>query len=364
MSACKKLVLAATAMMLLAGPALAEDKVVNVYTWSDYIDPTVLTDFTRETGIKVVYDTMDSDEILETKLFAGRSGYDVVDPSIDFMSRQIKAGIYQKLDKTKLPNIKGMWPEITAKMATYDPGNQYGVNYMWSTTGIGYNVDKAKEVAGDMPMNSWDVVFKPENLAKFKDCGVYFLDSPADIMSAALHYLGKKPDSSDKSDLEAAGKLLESLRPYVKKFHSSEYINALANGDICLAVGWSGDIFQAKSRAEDAKNGVKIEYAVPREGTKLSMDAMGIPADAQHVDDAHAFINYMMRPDVAARNVSATGYASGVLAARDLVDKKISGNPQIYLDDATLARTYTIQPYDSMIRQLVTRIWTRVKTGE
>ncbi|QEN89282.1 polyamine ABC transporter substrate-binding protein [Labrys sp. KNU-23] len=364
MSAFKKLALAATAVALFAGQAMAEDKVVNVYNWSDYIGPTVLEDFTKETGIKVVYDTMDSNEVLETKLFAGNSGYDVVFPSATFASRQIKAGVFQKIDKSKLSNYKELWPKIMENLAVYDPGNEYLVDYTWFTTGISYNVDKAKAVYGDQPMNSWEVVFKPENLAKFKDCGVYFLDSPEDVLTAALKYQGKDPGSTDKKDIQEAGKMLEALRPYVKKFHSSEYINALANGDICIAIGWAGDTYQAKARAEEAKNGVKVDYVVPKEGTLMSMDTMAIPKDAKNVEAAHAFINYMLRPDVAAKNADATKFASGVLAAKPLVDKAITDNPQIYLSDEMLAKTYTVQPYGPKVQPIVTRTWTRVKTGQ
>jgi putrescine transport system substrate-binding protein len=353
-----------TAALMLTGPAVAQDKVVNVYNWTDYIDPTVLEDFTKETGIKVVYDTMDSNEVLETKLLAGKTGYDVVVPSATFLQRQIKAGVFQKLDKSKLPNLKNMWPEVMTQMAVYDPGNEHAVNYMWFTTGISYNVNKVKERIGDQPINSWDIVFKPENIAKFKDCGVYFLDSPEDIISAALKFLGKDPGSKDPKDIEAAGKLLGTVRPYVKKFNSSEYINALANGDICLAIGWAGDTFQARDRAIEAKNGVEINYAIPKEGTLMSMDTLAVPADAPHVAEAHAFIDYMMRPDVAAKNVNVTKFASGVLAAKPLVAKEILDNPSIYPPDATLKNLYTVLPYDAKSQRVVTRVWTRLKTGQ
>ncbi len=228
---------------LFAGAATqAADKEVRIFNWSDYIDPQILTDFTKETGIKVVYDVYDSNEVLETKLLAGGSGYDVVVPTGPFLSRQITAGVFQKLDKSKLPNLANMWPEIMKQLAIYDPGNDYAINYMWGTTGIGYNIGKVKERMADAPVDSWDLVFNPEIIAKFKDCGVMMLDAPDDILPAALNYLGLDPNSSKPEDLEKAGALMEKVRPFVQKFHSSEYINALANGDICIAVGYSGDI--------------------------------------------------------------------------------------------------------------------------
>ncbi|MBN9354767.1 MAG: extracellular solute-binding protein, partial [Hyphomicrobium denitrificans] len=251
---------------LFAGAATqAADKEVRIFNWSDYIDPQILTDFTKETGIKVVYDVYDSNEVLETKLLAGGSGYDVVVPTGPFLSRQITAGVFQKLDKSKLPNLSNMWPEIMKQLAIYDPGNDYAINYMWGTTGIGYNIGKVKERMADAPVDSWDLIFKPEILAKFKDCGVMMLDAPDDILPAALNYLCLDPNSSKPEDIEKAGALIEKVRPFVQKFHSSEYINALANGDICIAVGYSGDILQARTRAQEAKNGQEIGYSLPKQ---------------------------------------------------------------------------------------------------
>src|SRR6266702_3775715 len=247
---------AAAAMTITPAAAQPKERIVNVYNWSDYIAPTVVEDFTKQTGIKVRYDTFDSNETLETKLLAGKSGYDVVVPTAYFLERQIKAGVFQKLDKAKLPNLANMWPEISQRLAAYDPGNQYAVNYMWGTTGIGYNVKKARELLGaNGKIDSWDIVFKPENVAKFKDCGVHLLDSSDDILAAALHYLGLDPNSANETDLQTAAALVMKIRPYVRKFHSSEYLNALASGEICLVVGFSGDIKQAQKRAaEDRKS--------------------------------------------------------------------------------------------------------------
>src|SRR5690606_10006203 len=248
----------------LFGPASAQDKekIVNVYNWSDYIDESILQDFEQETGIKVVYDVFDSNEVLETKLLAGSTGYDVVVPTGTFLARQIQAGVFQKLDKSKLPNLVNMDPAISSRLEKYDPGNEHAINYMWGTTGLGINIGKVKERLGDMELNSWSIVFDPANIAKLADCGVYMLDTADELVPAALNYLGLDPDSNAPEDIAKAEELLLTIRPSIKKFHSSEYINALANGDICLAVGWSGDILQARDRAAEADQGVTIEYVI------------------------------------------------------------------------------------------------------
>jgi putrescine transport system substrate-binding protein len=358
------LLVALTGLGLLSQEVLAADRVVHVYNWSDYIDARSLDEFTRETGIKVVYDTYDSNEILETKLLAGRTGYDVVTPSATFLQRQIQAGVYQPLDMTKLPNAKGLWPDVMKRLAAYDPGNKYAVNYMWFTTGIAFNTEKIKQRLGNRAVDSWDIIFKPENLRRVADCGVYVLDSPEDMFAIALRYLGLNPDSKRPEDLRKAAGLLGQLRANVRKFHSSEYINALANGDICLAVGWAGDSFQALNRAKEAKNGIDISYVIPKEGTLMSLDNFAIPKDAPHVAEAYAFIDFMLRPEIAARNSDVTNFANGVLGSKPLVDKAIAENPAIYPDPATMARLFTVSPYDAATQRLVTREWTRVKTGK
>jgi len=340
------------------------DRVVNVYNWSDYIAPGVLDDFTRETGIKVRYDTFDSNDTVEAKLLAGRSGYDVVVPTAYFLERQIKAGIFQKLDKAKLPNLVNLWPQITKALAIYDPGNVYAVNYMWGTTGIGYNVAAAKRaLGGDGKIDSWDIVFKPENLAKFKSCGVDMLDSPEDIIPAALSYLGLNPNAKDAKDLERAAELVAKVRPSVRKFHSSEYLNALASGEICLVVGWSGDIKQAQKRAAEAKNGVEIRYTIPDGRAQMWFDNLAIPKDANNVDQAHAFINYLQRPRVAARNTNFISYPNGNLASQQYVNKAILDDPTIYPTPQTMAQLFTITAFDPRAQRAVNRLWTRVKTG-
>ena len=347
------------------GQALAQnERVVNVYNWSDYIDPKVLEDFTKETGIKVQYDTFDANETLETKLLAGKSGYDVVVPTAYFLERQIKAGVFQKLNKDKLKNLGNVWPDIAKRLAVYDPGNQYAVNYMWGTTGIGYNVKAVQERLGpNGKIDSWDIVFKPENLAKFKDCGVHMLDSADDIMPAALHYLGLNPNSNDQKELEKAADLLAKIRPSVRKFHSSEYLNALAAGEICLVVGWSGDIKQSQKRAIEAKNGVEIGYSIPKEGAQMFFDNLAIPKDAGHVNEALAFIDYLLRPEVAAKNSDLVAYANGNLASQKFIDKAVLDDKSVYPDATTMSRLYTVSARDQKSQRVINRLWTKVKTG-
>lgn len=346
-----------------SAPAAGEH-VVNFYNWSDYIDPAVLDDFTKATGIKVRYDTFDSNDTLEAKLLAGKSGYDVVVPSGFFLAREISAGLFRKLDKAKLPNLVNAWPAIADRLATYDPGNQYDVNYMWGTTGIGYNVKAARDILGSgAVIDSWDEIFVSEKLARFKDCGIHFLDSSDDIMPAALHYLHLDPNSSDLADLQKAADLLGKIRPYVRKFHSSEYLNALANGEICLAVGFSGDVKQAQKRAAEAKSGVAIAYAIPKEGAQLWFDDLAIPKDAPDVDAAHALINYLLDAKVAARNTNFISYANGNLASQQFVDKSILDDRTVYPDAATMAKLYVVVAHDQKTQRLINRLWTRVKTG-
>ena len=357
--------LAATSLLAAAAAttAMAQSKVVNVYNWSDYIDDSILTDFTAETGIRVVYDVFDSNEILETKLLAGGSGYDVVVPTGTFLQRQIQAGVFQPLQKDKLPHLANMWPQISARLAKYDPGNEYAINYMWGTTGIGYNVEAVQARLGTDTIDSWDVIFNPETLAKFKDCGVMMLDAPDEVFRAALNYLGIDPDSKEAADYEKATELLMTIRPSVQKFHSSEYINALANGDICIAVGWSGDILQARDRAAEANNGVTVNYAIPKQGALMWFDNMAIPADAPNVENAHAFIDYIMRPEVMAKASNYVYYANGNLASKEFLSEDVIGDPAIYPSDETMEKLYVVSPFDARLQRAVTRLWTSVRTG-
>ena len=345
-------------------PAPKGERVVNIYNWSDYIDPKVLDAFTKETGIKVVYDTYDNNEILETKLLAGRSGYDVVAPSGPFLQRLIRAGVFQPLDKARIPNLVHAWPEIAARLATYDPGNTYAVDYMWGTTGIGVNLAQVRERLGaSQPLNTWSLVLNPGLMAKLKDCGVMLLDSPEDLIPSLLPFYGFKPDSKRWDDISQVTDALFKVRGSVRKFHSSEYINGLANGDLCLAVGYSGDVMQARKRAEEAKNGVEIGYVIPREGALMWFDAFAIPKDAPHPAEAHLFLDYMMRPEVAAANTNFVSYASGNAAARKFVKPEILANPGIYPDEATMQRLAINTAWDDRTQRYVTRLWTRVRTG-
>ncbi len=358
--------LAATAFTVvsLATVAQAEDKVVNIYNWSDYIDNSILSDFTKETGIKVVYDTFDQNETLETKLLAGKTGYDIVVPTAYFLQRQIKAGVFQKLDKSKLPNLSNMWDTVQQRIATYDPGNQYAIDYMWGTSGVGYNVDKVKQILGSDEAPDINVIFDPKLAAKFKDCGIYMLDSSTDVIPAALRYLGLDPNSTKQEDFKKAEDLLTSIRPFVRKFHSSEYINALANGDICIAFGYSGDVLQARNRASEAKNGVNIGYSIPKKGAQMWFDVMAIPADAPHVAEAHIFLNYIMRPEVIAKASDFVTYANGNKASQQFVSKDVLNDPAVYPTDEVREKLFTLTPWDSKTQRLATRLWTKVTTGQ
>jgi putrescine transport system substrate-binding protein len=363
MTLLRRLLLAATALAPLAGPALAKERVVHVYNWSDYVDPRMLEAFTRETGIRVVYDTYDTNELVETKLLAGRSGYDIVVPSGPFLQRLIRAGVFQPLNKEKIPNLRHAWPEIAARLAAHDPGNRHAVDYMWGTTGIGVNLAKVRERLGDAPLDSWDILLKPENAAKLKDCGIHVLDSAEDVLPGVMKAIGLDPASRKEADLAAAAEALVAVRGTIRKFHSSEYIAALANGDICLAIGYSGDIVQAKKRAEEAGNGVEIAYFVPREGALMWFDSFAIPIEAAHPEEAHAFIDFMMRPEVAAANTNMIAYASGNLAAKAFVKPEILTDPDIYPPPQVMARLFTNTAFEERVQRFVTRLWTRVRTG-
>src|SRR5690606_7538448 len=320
---------------LLASTA-APGQEVNVYNWSDYIAENTIADFTAETGITVNYDVFDSNEIVEARLLAGSSGYDIVVPSGFFLERQIPIGLFQPLDKTLLPNLSNLDPEIMAIVAEHDPDNAYGVPYMWGTSGLGYNVAAATERLGaDSPLlTSYDILFDPEVVSQFADCGVSVLDAPVEMMAIALNYLGLDPNSEAPEDLAAGEALFAAIRPYIRYFHSSQYISDLANGEICLAVGYSGDVFIAADRATEAGKGVEITYVIPDEGTSLWVDMMAIPADAPNPDNAHAFINYILEPEVAADVTNYVWYANPNAAADAFVDPEILADPAIYPTEA------------------------------
>jgi putrescine transport system substrate-binding protein len=347
-----------------AATAGAERQVLNVYNYSDYIAEDTIPNFETATGIRVTYDVFDSDEMVETKLLAGSSGYDVVVPTLNFFGRQIQAGVFLPLDKSKIPNLANLDPEVMQRIAQQDPGNQYGVPYMIGTTGIGYNVDKINEAFGSTDLvNSWDLVFKPENIAKLKDCGVTILDTPSDMIPIALNYLGLDPHSTDPAQLQQAADLIKGIRPYVQNFHSSQYVTSLATGSTCLAVGWSGDIIQARDRAEEAGSGVKVGYSIPKEGAPEWFDMLAIPKDAKHAENAYAFINYLLTPEVAAANTDFIHYANPVSQATPLVSEAIRNDPTIYPPAEVKAKmfTYAINPPE--VDKLYTRLWTEIKTG-
>ncbi len=353
----------ALAVAVAAGAA-AQERTVNVYNWSDYIDPKAVPQFQAESGIKVVYDVYDSNEILEAKLLTGRSGYDVVTPTNSpFFVRQLQAGVYQALDRTKLKNWGNLDPAILELLAKYDPQNAFGVPWMWGTTGVGFNVKKLREIMPDAPVDSLSILFDPAIVERFAKCGVMLLDSPTDVLPAVLVHLGLDPDSKRKEDLDAAVAHLQKVRPHVRKFHSSEYINALANGDVCLAFGYSGDVLQARTRARDAKRGVEVGYAIPKEGAMFWVDVMAIPSSARNVDEAHAYLDYLMRPDVAARASDFIGFPSGNKAAIPLVSAAIREDPRVYPPKPVFDRLFTVTPADATYERLRTRAWTRVKTG-
>ncbi len=347
-------------LMAVQGAA-AQDKVVNVYNWSDYIDSKVLEEFTRETGIRVVYDVYDSNDVLETKLMAGRSGYDIVVPTNNYLARQIQAGVLSKLDKSKLPNLKHMDPELMARMAKYDPDNAHSVIYMWGTTGIGLNADKIRQRMARPPANSLAMLFDPEVVSKFADCGVDLLDAPDEMIPAVLRYLGLEPDSKDPKDWARAEEQLLKVRPFIRRFHSSQYINDLANGDICLAFGYSGDILQAKTRAQEAKNKVRVQYLLPKEGALMWFDSMAIPIDAPNRDNAHVLINYLMRPEVIARISDEVQYPNANRDSLAHISKETMSDPDVFPRPETIKTLYTLSPNDQTQQRLLNRIWTRIK---
>ena len=352
-----------TAVLALTSAAAFADE-VRVYNWSDYIDEELLTKFEEETGIDLIYDVFDSNEVLETKMLAGGSGYDVVVPSGTFLSRQITAGAFQKLDQSKLSNAGNLWDVIKDRTEQYDPENAYSINYMWGTTGLGVNVGKVAAALGDdAPIGSLALIFDPENMEKLAECGVYFLDAPTEMVPAALAYLGENPDSHDPEVIAKAEAVLSAVRPYVLKFHSSEYINALANGDICVAFGWSGDILQARDRADEAENGVEIAYNAPSEGALMWFDQMAIPVDAPNPDGAHVFLNFILDAQNMADASNYVYYANGNLASQAMLEEDVIGDPAIYPGADTIKNLYTTTSYSIKIQRVVTRMWTKIKSG-
>lgn len=360
-----KTLLALSLMGAVAAAAHADDKVLHVYNWSDYIAPDTIKKFEDESGIKVVYDVYDSNETLEAKLLAGKSGYDVVVPSNNFLAKQIKAGVYQELDKSKLSNYDNLNKTLLKAVSVSDPDNKHAFPYMWGSIGIGFNPAKVKEALGaDAPTNSWDLLFKPENAEKLKKCGISFLDSPTEMLPVALHYLGLPTDSQKKEDIDKAQALFLKVRPSVAYFHSSKYISDLANGNICVAVGYSGDIHQAQSRAKEAGGKVEVSYNIPKEGAGSFYDMLAIPKDAENVEGAYKFLNFILKPEIMADITNSVGFPNGNEKATPLVNKEITSDPGVYPPADVVAKLYAIADLPAATQRIMTRAWTTIKSGK
>ncbi|NYT76867.1 polyamine ABC transporter substrate-binding protein [Alcaligenaceae bacterium] len=356
--------LVGAALVSTMSTAWSQERIVNVYNWAEYTAPDTISGFEKATGIKARYDVYDSNDTLQAKLLTGKSGYDVVVPSTNYAARQIEGGLFQKLDKTKLPNLKYLDQALMDVVASVDPGNQYLVPWGYGTNGLGYNVTKVKEIFGDnAPLNSWDMLFKPENAAKLKGCGISILDEAAQILPAALHYLGKDPNSSNPDDYKAAFDLLKSIRPYVRQFSSSGYIDELAAGDLCMVYGYSGDVMIAAHRAREAKKAYTIDYYIPEGGAPVWFDTMAIPKGAAHVDEAHAFINYIETPEVHAAITNTMFYPNANKEARKYVIKEVADNPMIYPTPEVAKTLFVIKPQPLKMQRLQTRMWAELKSG-
>lgn len=350
---------------LMVSTGLQAEEILRIYNWSDYIAEDTIENFEKETGIKVTYDVYDSNDVLEAKLLSGNSGYDLVVPSNNFLAKQIKAGAFQPLDKSLLPNSKNLDPKLMARLEMADPGNQYAIPYLWGTNGIGYNKEKVTAILGDnLPENKLDLLMDPQYVSKLKECGVAVLDAADEVFPQVLQYLGLNPNSTEKEDYEKAADALAKIRPHITYFHSSRYITDLANGDICLAFGFSGDIFQAAYRAEEAENGQVIEYAIPSAGANIWFDMMAIPADAKNAKNAHAFMNYIMRPEVIAPITDYVAYANPNPASNTLIDQDVLNNPSIYPTQEVMDKLFVSEVLPLKISRLKNRSWTRMKTGQ
>ena len=341
-----------------------EEKVLNVFNWSDYIEPSLVEQFESETGIKVNYEVMDNNDLLDTKLRAGRSGYDVVVPSASYLANQIKSGIYQKLDRSKLTNWDKLDPQILKALDAFDPGNQYAVNYMWGTSGVSYIEEKILEIDPNAPVNSFAIFYDPNQIKKFAKCGVSVLDAPGEVVGTILMYLGKDANSESLEDLAAAEKVLMDIRPPIRKIDSSAYIDALATGEWCLSLGWSGDVLQAAARAEEAEKPFHVKYHIPKEGAVQFFDNMAIPADAAHVKNAHLFIDFLNRPEIAAKNSDYIAYANGNSASLPLISDEVKGNPEVYPPPELMAKLVPDMPESAEYQKSLTRVWQRFKTGK
>jgi putrescine transport system substrate-binding protein len=339
------------------------EKVLNVYSWADYIAPDTVANFEKETGIKVHYDTFDNNEVLETKLLTGHTSYDVVVPTGNFLERQRAAGVYRPLDKGEIPNLSNADPQVMDWIDRYDPGDRYAVPYMWSVTGLAYNVDQVKKRLGPNIPDGWALIFDPKNAEKLKDCGITMVDSAGDVILSAIYYLGRDPLRHDPSDLQAASDVLRKIRPFIRYIDPTQEVGDLANGSVCLALAWQGDIGLARTRASEAKVAVDLAFLVPREGALVTVDTMAIPADAPHPHNAQIWLNYLMRPDVTASITNAIRFPNGNLAALPLISPEIRNDPVTYPTAATRARLAPMTAMTSDYARLVTREWTRFRTG-
>jgi putrescine transport system substrate-binding protein len=361
----KKSLALALGTLMVASPALAqEEAVLNVYNWSDYIAEDTIANFEAETGIKVNYDVYDNNEIVDAKLLAGSSGYDIVVPTGNFLERQVQAGLLLPLDKSKLPNLANLDPAVLGVAAAHDPDNAHSIPYMTFTIGLGYNTAKVAEALGEVPVDSWSILFDPANAEKLAGCGIAVLDSPSEVVGTALHYLGLDANSESEEDLAKAEALLTAVKPHIRYFHSSQYIDDLGNGEICRALGYSGDVFIAADAAAAAGQGVEVGYAIPKEGAATLMDLLAIPADAPHPDNAHKFINYIMQPEVVAAITDYVFYANPNLAATEFVSEEVKGNPGIYPPAETVAKAFALKAHSPDYEEVLTRTWTRIKTGQ
>lgn len=365
MSMHKTLLALATASLFGAAASAHAAGELKIYNWSDYIAEDTIANFEKETGIKVTYDVYDSNEVLDARLLTGRSGFDIVVPSNHYLSKQIEAGVYMELDHSKLPNMKNLNPALMDDLESVDPGSKHSVPYLWGTNGIGYNVDKVTAILGeDAPLDSWDLVFDPAVASKLSSCGISMLDSGDEMLTSALKYLKLDPNDNNPENLKKAEELLMSVRGSVTYFHSSRYISDLANGEICVAVGYSGDVFQAADRANEAENNVNIAYTIPKEGTQLWFDMLAIPKDAPNADNAHTFINYILRPEVIAPITDYVAYANPNSAADELVDPDVLADPAIYPNEDVMANLFVATPRPLATQRIVTRSWNRIKSGQ
>lgn len=357
-------ILPALTLALCSMGAYANESVLNLYNWSDFIGKDTVKNFEKETGIKVRYDVYDTDDTLQAKMLTGRAGYDVVVPTSNYMAKQIQAGVFLKLDKSKLPNLANLDKNLMKLAEDADPGNKYGVPWAWGTTGLGYNMTRVQQILGkNAPYDSWDIFFKPEYLSKLKSCGVSVLDSPADVFAATLHYLGKDPNSKNPADYQAALEQLKKLRPYIAQFNTTSYINDLANNDICFAFAWSGDVAMAKRRAREAGKSYELRYVIPRGGAPIWFSMMGIPKDAPDVDAAYRWINYIEQPEVHAGITNEVYYPNANVASLKYTKAEIAKDASIYPPESVLKTLFLEKALPAEIQRLESRLWTQLKTG-